>query len=312
MNRQFFSTLRVILLLIPLWTIQSALAGMTEWLPFTLDDGHVLIDIKIDGIPTTAVLDTGAEINSISNAFIDAHNLKFTRAGRTRINGVYGEDIRDRYNNVPVTLFGIDLTLNKLVELDFGGEERGLILGAGFFDDFVTQIDYPNQRIRLINKDSIDMHKLRNVRAKRDASSYMPIVNVTLNQEDKVWLMLDTGMNGGILVERSVVSNKGWLDGRFKVVRTDSTGVTRSQKIESFLLPSVEIGPFELENTIVSTPVEGQDITISNTVGEKQSTNTRIKGNRVEGLLGYDILKHFVVTIDYDKGYIHLGLPEDL
>lgn len=285
---------------------------MTEWFPFTLDDGHILVEVEVDGIPTTAILDTGAEINGVNEAFINAHNLKFTKAGRTRINGVYGEDIRDRYNGIPVKLFGVDLTLNKLVNLKFGGRDRGLILGAGFFDDFVTQIDYPNQRIRLINKESIDMAKLRNVRAERDATSYMPIININLNNQKNAWLMLDTGMNGGILVERSIVRSKGWLDGQFKVVQSDSAGVTRKQQIESFLLPSVTVGPFELENVIVSTPIEGQDITIADDVGEKTRTNSRIKGKRIDGLLGYDVLKHFVLTIDYDKGYVHFGLPEDI
>ena len=311
---KFLSKLTLLYVWVSLSTLVTlpAVAGMTEWYPFTLDDGHILVEIELDGIPTTAILDTGAEINGINNAFIKAHNLEFTKAGRTRINGVYGEDIRDRYNGVPVKLFGVDLTLNKLVNLNFGGRDRGLILGAGFFDDFVTQIDYPNQRIRLINKESIDMAKLRNVRAERDATSYMPIININLNNQKNAWLMLDTGMNGGILVERSIVRSKGWLDGQFKVVQSDSAGVTRTQQIESFLLPSVTVGPFELENVIVSTPVEGQDITIADDVGEKTRTNSRIKGKRVDGLLGYDVLKHFVLTIDYDKGYVHFGLPEDL
>jgi hypothetical protein len=34
---------------------------------------------------------------------------------------------------------------------------------------------------------------------------------------------------------------------------------------------------------------------------------TRIPvGGKSKGLLGYDILQHFVVTIDYEKGYVHV------
>lgn len=312
LSRSYTSALLWLSLCMSSLVALPAFAGVTQWYPFTLDDGHVLVDIELNGIPTKAILDTGAESNGISDAFIRAHNLSFTKAGRTRVKGVYGEDIRDRYNGVSVKLFGVDLTLNKLLNLNFGGPDRGLLLGAGFFDDFVTQIDYPNQRIRLINKDSIDMAKLRNVRAERDASSYMPIININLNNQKNAWLMLDTGMNGGILIERNIATNRDWLDGKYKIVHSDSSGVTRKQRIESFLLPSVTVGPFELENVVVSTPAEGQDITIADDVGEKTRTNSRIKGKRIDGLLGYDVLKHFVVTIDYDKGYVHFGLPEDL
>lgn len=289
----------------------SVFAGATQWMPFELDDGHIMVNIELDGVPAKAILDTGAEMNGISHAFIAKHNPDFTRAGRTRVQGAFGEDIRDRFNAVPLNLFGVDLKLNGLVDLDFGDEERALLLGAGFFDDFIVQLDYPNQRMRLIERDSLDLAALRNVRSEQDAASYMPIVNVRLNDQEDVWLMFDTGLNGGVLVERGIARNNGWLSDDYKTVTTDASGVTRKQNIDSFLLPSVKIGPFELENVIVSTPVEGQDITLMSRVGKMEQTGSRIKGNKVEGLVGYDVLKHFVVTVDYHKGYIHLGLPEN-
>ena len=300
------------LIAISLLLSNSVRAGATQWMDFTLEDGHIYIDITLNGKPSKAFLDTGSQMNAISSAYIAAVEPDFTKAGRTRVIGAFGEDIRDRFNGVPVTLFGIDLELNGLVSLNIGDEEHALLLGAGFFDDFVTQIDYPNQRIRLIQRDSIKLSELRNVRVEKDASSRMPIVNVTLNKQDDVWLMLDTGMNGGILVERRIARNNDWLSDKFKKVTSDSSGVTRNQQIESFLLPSVVFGPFELENVIVSTPSKGQDITIMSKIGQKRQTGSRIKGNRVEGLRGYDVLKHFVITIDYERGYMHVGLPEDI
>ncbi len=290
----------------------NANAGATQWLDFTLDDGHIYINITLNGKPAKAILDTASAMNGISSVYLAETNHGFTKVGRERIQGAFGEDVRDKYNSVPATLFGVPLELDGLVSLDFGSKENALLLGAGFFDDFVTQIDYPNQRIRLIDRDSIKLSALRNVRVEKDAASDMPIVSVTMNKQDDVWLMVDTGLNGGILVERSIARKNDWLTSGFKTVQTDSTGVARQQDIESFLLPSVVIGPFEVENVIVSTPVEGQDITLMSTVGEKRQTGTRIRGNRVEGLLGYDILKHFVVTIDYERGFMHVGLPEDI
>ncbi|WP_414829776.1 signal protein PDZ [Alteromonas sp. H39] len=304
--------IRTCLVLFCLAVSSHANAGATDWMPFTVDDGHILVDITMAGHPVKAILDTGAEHNGVSHAFIEHYKPDFVRAGRTRIKGPFGEDIRDRYNAVDVKIFGVDLELDKLVDLDFGSPDHALLLGAGFFDDFITQVDYPNQRIRLIDRDSINIAEYRNVRVEQDAKSYMLLVNVTLNKQEDVWLILDTGLNGGIMVERRIARNNNWLDGNFKTVTTDSVGVARDQDIESFLLPSVILGPYEVENVIVSTPIEGQDLHINTDVGAKEQTGTRIRGNQVSGLLGYDVLKHFVLTIDYERGYLHIGLPEDI
>jgi hypothetical protein len=47
------------------------------------------------------------------------------------------------------------------------------------------------------------------------------------------------------------------------------------------------------------------------TVGKLDSarTGTRIKKNNSDGILGYDVLKHFVVTIDYKLSLLHLAPP---
>ncbi len=191
------SRIRTCLALLCLAVSSHANAGATDWMPFTVDDGHILVDITLGGKPVKAILDTGAEHNGISHAFIEHYNPDFVRAGRTRIKGPFGTDIRDRYNSVDVKIFGVDLELDKLVDLDFGSTENALLLGAGFFDDFITQVDYPNQRIRLIERDSINIAEYRNVRVEQDAKSYMLLVNVTLNKQEDVWLILDTGLNGG-------------------------------------------------------------------------------------------------------------------
>ena len=91
---------------------------------------------------------------------------------------------------MPVNLLGADFSLNSAVESFIGHHSNQLLLGAGFFSNFVVQLD--TQRENTAN-DAIDMQKLANVKMYIDKYSQQLIVNVQLNNEKSVWLVLDTG-----------------------------------------------------------------------------------------------------------------------
>ena len=66
-------------------------------------------------------------------------------------------------------------------------------------------------------------------------------------------------------------------------------------------------GPYVLENVLVNIPAEGQT---SNIEDQNSFTGTRIKSAKQKGVIGYDILKHFVLTLDYRAGNAHISVPE--
>ena len=184
--------------------------------------------------------------------------------------------------------------------------EEHLTLGAGFLKLFVFQFDYPNQRVRMISRDSLDMKQLKNVESKKSRDGGSPLVKVNLNNESDVWLILDTGASGGILLERSVAAKRDWLD-RYPALEASARGVNATADLQAFNLPTMTIGDFEIENPIILVPELGDELAIFESNAE---LGTRIpKSRKAKGLLGFDILKHFVVTIDYKSGYVHLEAP---
>ncbi len=189
-----------------------AAAEVTEWVDIEVNDGQLLVDTEIAGVSGHALLDTGAEINAINRLFLDAENLTFPKGRKVQIAGVNKTSYRNSYPSVPVKIFGTELDFNDLVEIDLGSPDTQLIIGAGFLKLFIFQFDYPNQRMRMITRDSLDLRKLSNVTSRKDRSGTSPIVKVRLNDEKDIWLMMDTGFNGGILVERSLAKKHGWLD----------------------------------------------------------------------------------------------------
>ncbi|MBA6328873.1 aspartyl protease family protein [Colwellia sp. MB02u-6] len=257
-------------------------SGVTEWIDFKLVDGHVKIPVIVSGIDGYAILDTGAQVNSINSAFMQKNGLEFSTGRKVKVQGVYDTKTRKTYNNVPVNL-----------------------LGAGFFSKFVVQLDYPKKKIRLINHDAINLQKLANVKMQFDKYSRQPIVNVRLNNENTVWLVLDTGNSGGLMLKRTTVQHFDWLS-KFEIKDGISNGVNASGIHQVFRLPVIKIGPYELENVLTNVPGKNQSANLSS---QGRQLGSRMKGKNIKGLLGYDVLKHFIVTLDYQGGHMHIVAP---
>jgi hypothetical protein len=281
-------------------------AAVTPWLDFHLENGHIKVPATVSGIPSKILLDTGAQVNGINPHFINKNKLDLDKGGKTRIKGVYGTENKTTYHNVPINFFGMDTEVDDAVEINLGFHDNALLFGAGFFRQFVIQLDYPNQKMRLITHDSVNLNDTENIKMLKQRGSGMPIVEVMLSNEKSIWLVLDTGNNGGMVVKRSVAQSMGWLD---EIERESgiSTGVNTSGMTESFRIPWLKFGPFEMENVLVSIPAKGES---ANLESQYKTTGTHIRGKKVQGLIGYDVLKHFLITIDYKSGHAHIGLPE--
>ncbi len=287
----------------------AANAAATSWFEFDDSGGQVEFDIVIDGVPARAMLDTGANINGINKAFLESHTREFQRGGTIEVQGVVDRTRERRVNGVPVTMFGAEMELTRLVPGHFG--DADILLGVGFFNNFIVQIDYPNNRIRLIDRDSLNLKKSANVRMKHEDGSELPMIQVELNNEVKVWLTLDTGNSGGILLERKVADHRGWLE-KFEVGEGRSRGFTGDVvAVQSFNLPTMTLGPIELADVVITVPSLRNTMEIGNSRGEMvhDGSNFRRFQQNAGGILGYDVLKHFIVTIDYKGRKLHLAIP---
>jgi len=288
---------------------QSAIAQVTPWTDILLYNGHLFVETEISGIPGYALIDTGAEINGINEQFLKTNDLSFPKGKEIKVYGAFGTDYRNTYREIPVEIFGTELNFADLTEINLGPAENQLILGAGFLKLLIFQIDYPNQQMRAMSRETIELKKLRNVNSKKDPMGKSPIVKVRLNDEKDVWLLLDTGYNGGILLDRRLVKKLGWLD-HYESIDEEVRGVVSSGTMQRFNLPVMSLGNYEIENAIISVPAEGEDIEFFR---KTNFTGTRVqtRQQKAQGILGYDILKHFILTIDYKNGYVHVEPGSD-
>ncbi len=284
-------------------------AAVSEWVPFENLDGLIGIEIKLAGKPAVAIIDSGSQLIGVSESFLEANPDSWRKGRRVTLSGVHGDRTAHLANSLDVELFGAPFELNKVAPMNLGHVD--LLIGLQFFADYVIQIDYPNSRLRIIEHKSIKLRESANVRMKRSEGSVFPIVQVDMNGDYEPWLILDTGSTGGVLVSRHRALSAGWLD-KFSTTATTSAGVTTTADMESFLLPELTFGPFTLENVLVSVAAEGQSSNIGRLGGVDWSTGTRIKvTEQPEGILGYDVLQHFVLTIDFKRSLLHIGTSVD-
>lgn len=284
----------------------SAHAAVSEWIPFDSQGGHISIPATVNGVATRAILDSGAAGNGISEEFLANNDVDYKQGRRVVVEGVAGKRKVRLVDDLKIGLFGTEFEIDRMMPVRLGN--AGVIIGLGFFNNFILQIDYPNSQLRIITQDSLDLKELANVRMKKAARSPQPIVKVDMNGEAELWLTLDTGNSTGILIPRRSATRFDWLE-KYGTSESRVSGVTRTTNVERFNLPELTLGPVVLENVIVIVPEEGERTNVGKDVSAK--LGTRIKETASDGILGYDVLKHFIVTIDYRRSFLHLGLPAE-
>lgn len=277
-------------------------AGVSQWIPFEKERGHITIPVTLNGEATTAILDSGSAGNGISEQFLERHEGEYGTGGQVTLSGLGGTRRVNLVHDIQVGMFGAQFELDQLAPMRIRSFD--LLVGLPFFQDFILQIDYPQSRLRLIDHESLDLRKVANVKMKRQRGAPHPIVEVNLNDEYKTWLMLDTGNSSGILMRRFDALRFGWLEeyGTEKARGIGANGVVVGT--QRFNLPMLEIGPYTLENVIITVPAEGQKSFVDQGASHGSIRDINKKDSR--GILGYDVLKHFVVTIDFKHSRLHI------
>ncbi|NRA69037.1 MAG: retropepsin-like domain-containing protein [Pseudobacteriovorax sp.] len=271
-------------------------------------DGAITIPVKVFDKPTTAIIDTGASKTLINRTFLTKNNFEISTSGKMKFGGAIKNERLDLLSELNLELFGANLNMRDIGIYE-NSELPSVILGLELFSHFVVQIDYPNSRMRLADRKSIDLKGHENVEFNVVKEfGALPVVQVNLNKERNVDLILDTGFNGAISVERIIASEQKWLE-KFKNVKVRVKGLHATTQNDSFLIPTVKIGPYEIADTQVMVQTEGDKYNIK--FKPRSYTGSRIRtGRKIQGVLGYDILRNFVLTIDYGRSLLHLGLPE--
>ena len=267
----------------------NAKAWLTQWFRFEIVSDWIHVPIVVAGAPTTAMFDTGANVQVIDRAFAEANGIKISSVDRVDIQGAFSKERVPLAVRVPVELFGAPLTLRSVPVTDL--REAKIVIGTGILSSFILQIDYPNSRIRFASFDALELKDSANVEMRSAPGAGLPAVRATLDGE-KVWLMLDSGFSGPLMLGRRFVTGRRWEE--------DSGGMSFDahgtlSAMDRYRVPLLQLGPFDIRGVSASVRREGPE------------RLANLSGVRVSGILGAEVLRQFLVTLDLKHGKLHLA-----
>jgi hypothetical protein len=190
--------------------------------------------------------------------------------------------------------------------IDLGPLEAGIgrridgILGYDLFARYVVEIDYQGQAVRLHDPSQFEESGGR-ATVPLTISDQLPFVTVGITRPGggaaAARVELDTGLTGSLTLTRTFVDQNHALRPSQPRLRI-TTGALLPGKVSAEVarLGRVRLGPFDLENLVVSITPTPEEAGVS--------------GDTV-GLIGGDVLRRFTVVIDYPRSRVLLE-PNDV
>lgn len=292
--------LRCIAALIALLVSNPILADAVDeagWIAFA--DGHHVpaIEVEVNGETTVALIDTAMSVNALSESF--AHRAGISFGDRS----ISVRDVRDNEQlpvsgNFTLGIGGADVGMDSAVILPI--EQFGLVLGRPVLKALLVQIHYPERKLRLLPLGASGFEG--NVRAKR-GRFHQPMIRTQIDGRTS-WLTLDTSNDTFSLIARDFAAAK--LD----VEALDSSayagsGIPMWPDMRLVRLGRLELGPFNVEGVVAAVP--SGDIAASATTvygGDRIHARTG-----ADGVLGYELLRNFVLTMSIERDEYHLYPP---
>jgi len=266
---------------------------------FTTAFGNIQIAVKIKDTEVPAVLTTSNIGSSISNSL--ARDLRLTQRedpGRRVISDT-GRAQEYLYSpNVPLTLFGIETVAEQMAIMN--SDDRFITLSLRMFDNLIIQIDFPNSRMCFLSREALDLRQEQNIELDSGARFGTPTIRVTLNNDFETWLDFSPSFGGGLRVDEFTART-------LELEPTEGNQNPASPFLGS-TVNTLTFGPYELGSIPVQYPRD--DVRSNLTRRQETLTNTNIQADRqTRGRIGMEVLKHFIVTMDFEAERMHVFAP---
>lgn len=297
-----------LLVILFLFVSADLLAVVTKWQDVEIVNGRIIVDVDIAGVPAKALLDSGSTGMAISPSFLEENSIPYIKGREYLSVGAHGTYKSHMIKEIDVTIFGMQFPLKNVRSY---GKSRHyqMLIGLPFLKLLIVQIDYPNKRIRFFSRDSIDLKSHANVDIEHGNEESKLVASVELEGGEKVNLLFDTGSTAGLVINHHFAEKRGWLE-KYRVGTGALSGIGTTLSIDALRIPYLKLGPFELENVKAVTPVEKGMPTNYSQKKERPKVGSRISdGEGYIGILGGDVLKHFVVTLDAKNALMHIAEP---
>jgi hypothetical protein len=232
-----------------------------------------------------AILDTGSPATFVTKRFASAQKLK-VRHLSLQLTDAQGKTLpTPRVARVPAMTIGgarfenFDAIVADLPAMKALGEQLDVVLSRALFRDVLITIDYPRRRLilepgALPEPNGKDVLPLR-----RDEQGQLLVPLRLLGEE--AWFVLDTGHTGeGLLLSRYRLIAVPWATTPVDAYRVQTFLGTARARVGR-MNEVVQLGQYTISRPIIGISFD----------------------DNVE-ILGADVLRHFIVTIDQQNGRV--------
>ena len=257
-----------------------------ENIPFAYIVDHLFIDVNIGCDKRTWIIDTGASVTVIDAEY--AEELGLETAGKMKGYGA-GTTVEATFTELPAfSVEGIMFDPQNVAVLEIGGlfKRVGLdvvgILGYDFLSRFVVKIDYANKLLSFYDPDVFEYAGGGAVIDSPMKGRFF-VVPMTVDGEHSGDWTLDIGAGGTSFffpyaMQHGLIERKG-IDGL-------AGGAGGYHPNRTIRFETLEIAGFNLPEPLISVPLQ-----TGGAFGSTEGT----------GNLGNNVLRHFVVYLDYDR-----------
>ena len=270
----------------------------SEDVPFKLIENHLYLPVTINGQEKVWCLDTGAEMSVIDTGY--AAELGLTAEGNIKGSGV-SKTVNVSFVTLPAyNAAGIQFKPQKIAAVEikklfkyYMGLDAVGVLGYDFLSRFITKIDFANEKISFYHPDHFNYNGPGQVLSAPLKNNIFTVPMSVDGKYSGMW-SLDIGA-GSTSFHYPFAEENGFL----KLPGVDRLG---SGAGGNFHEKFVRFRELELAGFIIPKPVIGFPT-------ENVEGAFRVK-ERI-GNLGNDVLKHFVLYLDYKNQRVILEKGKD-
>ena len=269
-------------------------------IPVQVANNLVLVPVQVNGsAPLAFILDTGASGLVIDARRVPELKLSTGQSGGARTGG--GTVEASEIKGVTIRAGKAELANADAVAIDLAPLDAALgtrvdgILGYEFFQRYIVQVDYAAARVRVYEPGAFrddGGHAVMPI----TLGEQLPLARVTLGRADggmaDATLEVDTGLTGSLTLTRAFVEANHLLSAAQPRLRITTGALLPGQvAAEVVRVPRVTLGAADIEGVIANVNPTEKD--------------AGVRG-KIVGLLGGDLLRRFIVTIDYSRSRILL------
>ena len=271
-------------------------------IPFELVTRHILIKVRINNSETLwFIFDTGDKV-----AIVDlerAKSLNLNLQGEVNVGGAGPGTLRGSYvRDASLSVVGLEGNKQPVLlalplqgmQSKFGHDIDGII-GGDFIKQFVVEVDYPAQVLRLRDKDKFLYSGSGEIVPMNLNSGGHPIISadvtVTGRPAIKGKFIVDLGSGFSLALHSPFVEQQGLLESQKTIKALGGGGAGGRVSGRTGRIAELKIGKFQIENPLTLF---------------SQDKAGAFASSELQGNIGQMILSKFTVLLDYGRDRIIL------